>query len=371
MVLFRKKYPYEAFLSHAVEDRNVIATELYERLDEAGVNIWYSGKSLKTGEELEREIEQAIDNCRFGVVVLTRLSIVRPWPLTEYNWLRKKEGKGTKVILPVVHDMAFEEITWPGVVSKYCIHSSRGMDFVVEKILEEITAYRESERIKRRLERWLISSMLVILSLLIAAIIYWNITDRPTHRQINDTINSRVQKLMNTVGNKYLAPFRLQSKLAGQSKIDSSRLAFENYKSYYRNEYEFNNDISLTRGRRNVESVLGINLVDLANSPGYGMDSLDIYWSTPTIAEGFRHSSFSIVNKRPLIYSLKKEKQGSSYLVTVAYQNNIQYINVSLTTPPLSTGTKRHEMTLCGLPPSETYFFEKGPDGEWYFTKVE
>lgn len=371
MPFFRKKYSYEAFLSHALEDRDVIVTELYDRLDEAGVNVWYSANSLKTGEELQTEIERAIEASRFGVVVITKFAHDRPWPLTEYNWLQKKETTKIKVVLPVVHDMAVEHITWPGIQSKYCILSTRGMDFVVGKILEEINSYRETEKNEAKKRWWLLSSVTFIIALLVSSIAYTIAHDRPTDEQIKSTIDARIEKLINTVDNKFIAPFKFQRILVTESKIDSARLAFENYKSYYRNEYEFNNDMQVSRGRKNVEALLAINLVDLANTPGYGMDSLDIYWSTPTVTEGFRHLSFCLINKRSITYSIKQERQKPFYVVKVNYANNIQYIDVSLTTPPHATGTKRHEMTLLGTPPSETYYFEKSPDGEWLLTKVE
>jgi hypothetical protein len=373
MSFFRKKYSHEVFLSHAVEDRAAIADELYAKLNEAGIKVWYSANALTTGEDLKKEIEQAIDDSRFGVVIFSKGSIHRPWMVTEVNWLELKEDDNTKAILPFLYDLTIEEFAgiYPRLASRFCIHSRRGMDFAVDKILEPIRIEREAQRAARR-KRWLITTTIALIMIFASLLARYIVThDRPTDLQIETAITDRIQKVINLVDGRYANPFKRESSVILRGKVDSVRTAYQNFKSYFRNEYEFDNGLVVIHARKNVEDAIGENVVELADLPGYGMDSLDIYWSKPIRKDGFQHSSFSLINKRPVNFKWAAEKKDDSYLVKVNYSNGIQYIKVTLTMPPTSAGTKRHEMTLVGFPPEETYYFEKGTDGEWYFKGIQ
>ncbi|MEI9919064.1 MAG: toll/interleukin-1 receptor domain-containing protein [Bacteroidota bacterium] len=374
MSFFPENYTHEVFLSHAIEDRAAIADELYAALKNAGIKLWYSGDALTSGEDLKREIEVAIDGSRFGVVVFSKGSIHRQWMITELNWLEKKEINNTIVVLPVLYDMTIAELAviYPRYAARFCIHWHRGVEYTVAQILEHVKKHREIQKLIWR--RFLFSLAAIVLSLIFAVsfITYFITHDRPTGEQIENVINERIQAVTNMVDNRYVEPVKREGVVVRQAKIDSTRLAYlETGTSHLRNEYEFNNGTSIIHARMHVEDAIGKDVVELAETPGYGMDSLDIYWSAPTVVDGFRHVSFSLVNKRPIQFSSKGRKNGTVYSVTVNYTNGIQFINVSLTIPPTPAGTKRHEMILAGLGPVETYYFEKGLDGEWYFKEVK
>jgi hypothetical protein len=362
-MLFSRRHVHDVFLSHAVEDKPVIADELYGRLHAEGLRIWYSGKELSSGRDIQDDIEKAIENSRFGIIIYSNQSVNRPWLVKEQAWLQKKEKPDVKVILPILHDLTIEEfrVIDPGMAQKFCIQSRRGMDYVVDKLLDEIKQALEIERQARRRFLVLLLSVALFFVLILSAFVYIYLTDVPTDQQINDVIETRLKNLDNTIKNRYLQPIKLDHVILNSaSKIDSAWTAYQNVKSYYRNEYEFTDGDKPSRGRKNVETVLQLNLTELADLPAYGMISPEIYW-----IDGIRHASFSLVNNTPIKYKWAGERNGSDYLVSVEYTNNIQYINVSLTVPPTSTGTRRHEMTLVGLMPIETYHFEKASDGTW------
>lgn len=368
MLPFRRRHKYEVFLSHAVEDREIIVGEIHARLDLGEVKMWYSATSLKPGEILNDAIKKAVTESRFGVVILTKNSIDRDWPTAELNWLEMQNKNGKRVVLPVLHDLEIEALP-PRIrilAEKYCLRTTRGMDFVIGKILEEIKVYRDEEK-RRRIYEWLISIGIGVVILL--SIFLW-INNRPADAEINHAINDRIQVLTNSIRNNYIAPSKLRGARVTQIKIDSARLAYQNYRSYFRNEYEFNSGLSVVRSRKNVQSVLDIDVVEISDSPGYGIDSVDIYWSSTKMQNGFHQSSFSLINKRSISFSFTARRDGSQYIVAVHYGNNIQYINVTLTTPPTSVGTKRHEMTIVGVPPLEIYNFEKSAEGEWRLKEI-
>ena len=57
------KYDYDAFISHAVEDKIPIANELCAKLEAAGLKIWYSGKELGVGDSIEKTIQNGLNRC--------------------------------------------------------------------------------------------------------------------------------------------------------------------------------------------------------------------------------------------------------------------------------------------------------------------
>jgi hypothetical protein len=369
----RRKHIHDVFLSHAVEDRVGFVDELYEKLTAQKLVTWHSGKRLPPGSDLNNTIKKAIDDSRFGVVVFSKKFLKGQWLATELAWLQQKENRDTKVILPVLYDLTAEELApfYPWIAQKYCINSNKGVDYVVEKLENEIENELKKEQ-KRRLIVFTSLSVPILLFILAASTFLFIVThDRPDDNQIKQTIDDRIQRFGNTIENRYVTPFKLEAVEAKQSKPDSAWSAYQNIKSYYRNEYEFNNGITTSRSRKNVEFVLQQNLVDLEETPGYGMDSLDIYWMNKAGLDGFRQSSYSFINKSYVRFSYNGEHIGSTYTVTVTFVNNIRYVNVSLTVPPTSNGTRRHEVTLIGFRPTEKFYFEKATTGIWQLIDVQ
>ncbi|HZY79291.1 MAG TPA: toll/interleukin-1 receptor domain-containing protein [Cyclobacteriaceae bacterium] len=370
-----KDFDYEVFLSHAVEDKEAIANELCERLISKGIKVWYSGNELRGGEWISETIYKGLHASRFGVIVMSQHFHASEWTRKELNWLEAREKKEkSNIILTVLHDMTHEEfaVIHPELAAKFYVESKRGADYVVEKIFKEVHNYR-AEKKKKKLK--VIQACLLISFILIASISYSTFriyTNRPTPYQIESAINNRITNFLNTIDNRYINPLKSESsRPTSESEIDSVVSYYRNFKSYYRNEYEFNNGLRSITGRKNVEDAISTNLIELSDQPGYGMDSVDIYFANVLSRDGLRHSRFSLLNKRNVGYTSEEKKDGPVFSVKVNYVNPIRYIDVVLTLPGTANGTKRHEMTLLGFLPAETYYFEEGSDGEWYFKSVE
>lgn len=62
---------YDAFISHATEDKEDLVRPLAARLLELGFAIWYDEFQLKVGDSLRRSIDRGLANSRFGIVVLS------------------------------------------------------------------------------------------------------------------------------------------------------------------------------------------------------------------------------------------------------------------------------------------------------------
>lgn len=118
---------YDAFISHASEDKETLVRPLAEELTERGFNIWYDEFELKVGDSLRQSIDKGLVNSNYGIVVLSKAFFEKNWPQYELNGLTAKEMEGKKVILPIWHNTSKAEVLKysPTLADKVAIDSSR------------------------------------------------------------------------------------------------------------------------------------------------------------------------------------------------------------------------------------------------------
>ena len=130
---------WDIFISHASEDKETFVEPLANALDSFGVKVWYDRFSLKLGDSLSRSIDQGLANADFGLVVLSPAFIAKKWPEYELRGLTARELTGGKVILPVWHNVAIQDILVfsPPLADKLAIQSSQGSPIeIAVKIIE-------------------------------------------------------------------------------------------------------------------------------------------------------------------------------------------------------------------------------------------
>lgn len=117
---------YDAFISHATEDKEAVARPLAELLRERGFEVWYDEFQLKVGDSLRRSIDRGLANSRFGIVVLSAAFFAKNWPQYELDGLVAREMTGGKVILPLWHKLSKDEvITYsPSLADKLALSTS-------------------------------------------------------------------------------------------------------------------------------------------------------------------------------------------------------------------------------------------------------
>jgi hypothetical protein len=101
---------YDAFISHASEDKASIVRPLARVLGKMGFYIWFDEFELKVGDSLRQSIDKGLINSRYGIVVLSKAFFAKNWPEYELNALTAREIEGRKVILPVWHNVTKEEV---------------------------------------------------------------------------------------------------------------------------------------------------------------------------------------------------------------------------------------------------------------------
>jgi len=101
---------YNAFISHASEDKASLVRSLAKALDRLGFAVWYDEFELKVGDSLKESIDKGLLNSNYGIVVLSKAFFSKKWPQYEINGLTSREIEGQKVILPVWHGVTRQDV---------------------------------------------------------------------------------------------------------------------------------------------------------------------------------------------------------------------------------------------------------------------
>jgi len=118
---------YDAFISHASEDKQEFVKPLAEKLIGLGLKIWYDEFELKVGDSLRGSINSGLVNSKYGIVVLSKNFFLENWPQYELNGLTAREIDGRKVILPIWYGIDKRDILKysPSLADKIAIDSSK------------------------------------------------------------------------------------------------------------------------------------------------------------------------------------------------------------------------------------------------------
>lgn len=76
---------YDAFISHATEDKESVVKPLAKQLDRMGYRVWYDEFELTVGDSLRQSIDRGLGTSRYGVVVLSQAFFAKNWPQYELN----------------------------------------------------------------------------------------------------------------------------------------------------------------------------------------------------------------------------------------------------------------------------------------------
>jgi len=135
---------YDAFISHATEDKEKVVKPLANALTRIKYRVWYDEFELRVGDSLRKSIDKGLLNSRFGVVVLSPAFFSKKWPQYELNGLTAREMDGHKVILPVWHMLDRDNVLAysPTLADKVAL-STRKM--TIKKIAETLAEVFDSE----------------------------------------------------------------------------------------------------------------------------------------------------------------------------------------------------------------------------------
>lgn len=131
---------WDVFISHASEDKEEVVLPLTDLLITSGLKVWLDKVEIFIGDSLREKIDLGLAHSQFGIVILSHNFFSKAWPKSELDGLFSREIGGEKVILPVWHNISFEEIKSysPLIAGKLAANTSNGLSEVKNKILSAI-----------------------------------------------------------------------------------------------------------------------------------------------------------------------------------------------------------------------------------------
>jgi len=138
------------FISHASEDKDLIARPLAEELRDK-YSVWYDEYQLVLGSSLFEDINKGLAECDYGIVILSHSFFNKKWPQHELNALFSLEDKNKKIILPVWHNISYEEIRnySPILSDRLSVNSNEGIPVIVKEINRAIESFNRGVEVQR------------------------------------------------------------------------------------------------------------------------------------------------------------------------------------------------------------------------------
>lgn len=101
---------YDVFISHASEDKADFVNPLVEKLQNAGIRVWYDAIEMQWGKSLREQIDNGIKRSKFAILVLSKNFFSKKWPQRELDGILAKEAISGSTPLPIWHNITHEEL---------------------------------------------------------------------------------------------------------------------------------------------------------------------------------------------------------------------------------------------------------------------
>jgi hypothetical protein len=368
----KDSFEYDAFISHAVEDKIPIANALCARLEQAGLKIWYSGRELRVGDRLTQTIEEGLAKSRFGIVVLSPTYLAKMWTLREFYSLLSRENDGRKIILPVLYDITPSQLAQKDLTmaEMWSVKAEKGVDHVVDVLLKEIRKIREEDIQKEVVNRSLTKARysLFLLALVAAFFLGYYSIDKMENRSperefIESTILNRI-RLMDENVSRLLR--ESDNSVVMINEISEQYREFKNMNAYVRNEYHMVSSEGEINIKKNVATALKVDPDTLTPYNFYSLQSALVRKVNSGLGGDV---AYAIQNQLPVQYSMGEVHRvdDDEYSVPVRYLQNIRLVQVVLTFPVASDESrKKIDLTLHAMMPEETFLFQRKED-EWVY----
>lgn len=360
-----KGYEYDAFISHAVEDKIPIANELSVRLERAGIRVWYSGIELHAGDSLNKKILEGLHASRYGIVILSKNYLAKNWTMKELYLLMSKERPDHKVILPILYDVTAEDLAAKDIdlADRFALRAEKGMDHLVEYLVAEINKGKQEDAhkaVRKGRQRWLFGSV-VALILSVGAYTGSRLFDATaasnTPEDAVENLIARHESALTALSRDGLGDIeRLQVPLETIRDVYNE---FREVDSRFRNIYTLITPDSVIRSRKNIEAALGISMTELTPGNNFGMDDPILFLLSDTTMKGVRQVRYRVENSMPLMHEQEEtDVNSSTRKVLVTYRNNIRAIHTTLDFPG-EENIKRYTVVIYGFLPERTYVLRK------------
>jgi hypothetical protein len=130
---------WDAFISHAHEDKAAFVADLARELTARGLRIWYDDDVLEVGDSVRTAIDNGLRDSDFGIVVISKDFMRKDWTNHELDGILALE-RGKRRLLPVWHDVEQADVAEysPTVAGRFASRSTDGVPHVADELVRVI-----------------------------------------------------------------------------------------------------------------------------------------------------------------------------------------------------------------------------------------
>ena len=101
---------YDVFISHASEDKDIIAYPLAEELKKNGYRVWFDEFSISVGDSLRQSIDKGVGKSKFGIVIFSKSFFRKGWTNYELDGLVEMNINAPGTLLPIWFNVSKKEV---------------------------------------------------------------------------------------------------------------------------------------------------------------------------------------------------------------------------------------------------------------------
>lgn len=126
------------FISHATEDKQDFVRDLATYMLANGATTFYDEYSIELGDSLFDSINNGIRDSKNCILILSRFFLQKKWTMAELKAIVNKHIEGEIILIPVYHNVTFDEIRrdYPLLADILGVSSEIGFEKVAEKIFQ-------------------------------------------------------------------------------------------------------------------------------------------------------------------------------------------------------------------------------------------
>lgn len=359
---------YDVFITHALEDQQEVVKPLADRLHEAGLRVWYSGRDMRLGQPLNDVImNKIIPASRFGVVVMSGHYFQSEWGRKELNALYAMEGmRNEQIILPIWHNVDEMQIKvqLPYLEDRFAIKWEKGVDIIVDRIVKEVSS---SKKVIKRVQAtssnrrvWGVAALLAAI-LLLALFTYQVITNLYNQNVANTAIEAFLHKRIEAFDQKVKKNndqhnYIKESSLSDVNDVYTRKLSYtEGTGKCARHYFAYTGpDVSVS-GKRKVEETSGYATDGFFSA--FGINNPVVYFNYNADSTGW---GFLFINTDEVSFDIVQQTAVSEHelLVKVEYENSLRCV-VGTLEGKEGGGCRKQHIRFWGLPVQEEFSFVK------------